>query len=104
MALLKKTGRTVRLIRFEFPKYWEDIIEPVISGDQAVSRMKELLARFELKKADGITFYLEDESGEQLQVYCSASEWAVAYFPKDATSVISSGNPERDGTMVFLIP
>src|SRR5262249_31641724 len=104
MTHASNATRTIRLKRFEFPKYWEEIIEAVESSDQVVARMKQLLAEFDLKDAEGITFFLEDESGQELEVHCSHDEWAIAFFPKDGKPVISAGNKQARGTKPFLIP
>jgi hypothetical protein len=81
-------NRNVRLKRWEFPNYWEELVEPVASGKQVVARLKGLVAAIDLADAEGATFFLQDENGDALEVHCGGDEWAVAFFPREGKPVM----------------
>ena len=96
--------RGIVLVRFEFPRYWEEIVEPVASGNHAVARIRRLFAQYPLGQADGVAFYLKDTDGNMLEVLITHNEWAVAYLPNQGTALITLGDAARNGMKNFLIP
>ena len=96
--------RTVRLKEWKFPNYWEETATPVVLGRAAIDRLRQLLDECDLGDASGAAFLLEDGQGNELQVYCSTSDWSVAFYPADGTPLITCGKKSARGTMPFLIP
>jgi hypothetical protein len=97
-------SRTCRLKRFEFPKYWEEIVENLASAEQVVARIKELYAAYQSKEGEGISFSLQDDQGNKLHVGCSDEGWVVMYDPIEGVGSIAVGNKRARGHKPFLFP
>lgn len=98
------TTRTVSLKYWRFPNYWEELVEPIESSVGAVARLIDLQRSCDTRDAEGVTYFLEDERGNELEVHCSGDHWAIAFFPIYGKPVITSGNPSAKGSKPFLIP
>jgi|SRR6516225_8074185 hypothetical protein len=93
-----------RLQRFEFPKYWEQIIEEFQSPSEVLSRLKLLCTCDEPEEAEGTSFFLIDESENRMQVGCSGEGWVVMFFPRSGAARIAVGNDTAQGNKIFLLP
>jgi len=74
---IQSPNRSCRLKRFEFPRYWEEIVENPLPADQLVARIKQLHAGYQPEKAEGISSFLEDNQGNHFQVGCSDEGWVL---------------------------
>ena len=97
-------NRMCRLRRFEFPKYWEKIVENLESADQLLACIKELHGAYQPKEGEGIAFYLEVNQGDILHIGCSDEGWVVIYLPKNGTGSITVGNSHAEVEKAFLYP
>jgi hypothetical protein len=101
---VQRISRSCRLKRFEFPKYWEQIVENPTSAEQALARIKELHSSYESEEGEGICFFIEDDQGEQLHVGCSDEGWVLTYHPKKGAVKAAVGDLRARGHKPFLIP
>jgi|GEM_PF-5023546 len=96
--------RSVRLKEWKFPNYWEESVASFVSGQAVVQRLRQLLDECDLGDAEGTAFLLEDDQGNELQVYCSTADWSVAFYPTNGTPLITHERKSAGGTKPFLIP
>ena len=101
---VQSVNRTCRLKRFQFPRYWEEIVENPASAEQALARIKELHAAYQPKQSEGISFTLEDDQNNKLHVGCSDEGWVLMYDPKEGAGRIAVGNRGAKGHKAFLFP
>jgi hypothetical protein len=101
---VQSADRSCLLRRFEFPKYREEIVENLESSAQALARIKQLYASYEATEGEGISFFLENDRGDQLHVGCSDEGWTLTHDPKQGTVKAAVGDSRARGYKGFLIP
>jgi hypothetical protein len=93
-----------RLKRYEFPKYWEEIVENLASADQVLARIKEVYTNYQAKEGEGISFSLQDDQGDTFHVGCSDEGWVLMYDAKEGIGRIALGDRHARGHKPFLFP
>lgn len=97
-------NRSCRLKRFEFPKYWEEIVENPESTEQVIARIKELYGTHCPDEGEGIFFFLEDDQGDHFHVGRSEEGWVLAYCPRVGAEKAAIGDVSATGHKAFLTP
>ena len=101
---IKSVNRWCQLKRFEFPKYWEEIVENPAPAEEILARIKALCASYTAKEGEGISFSLQDDQGDKFHVGCSDEGWVLMYDPKHKAGRIAVGNRHAKGHKPFLFP
>ena len=100
------TRKTVRLKHFEFPEYWEEIVESIQSADQLLVRLRELEDTFLPSRTEHITAYVEDKNGDTLHIGLAGDSWMITHIhPGDEYEYLYAvGDEHADGYVAFLYP
>lgn len=101
-------GRHYTLISFQFPNYWEEIREPVVSVDDALARMRQIESSFEAQEGEHVSVCIEDPRGDSIHVGLAGEMWMITHIhhvaPYDCEYQYAVGDMQAEGTVVFLYP
>jgi len=100
--------RRVTLRHFSFPRYWEEVVEPVQSAEWLLERIASLEEGFHSTEGEHISVFLDGTDGNSLNVGLAGDCWTVTHIEKlgdhDSEFQYGIGNPSGRGHVPILTP
>ncbi len=98
-------SRSVKLVMWRFPNYWEEVIERFWSGSALIQKVTQMAGETFLDDAQGVSYFLRDDLGGEMQLMIAEDCWAIAFSAGNNPPIVTwADDEEKTGTVSILIP
>jgi len=100
--------RQIKLRYFTFPKYWDEISEPVQSAEWLFDRLNTIEKSYNNTEGEHVSVFIDDTDGNSINIGLVGDAWTITHISKlgkyESEFQYAIGNKSARGQVAILTP